>query len=203
VGFRDKMSQVAQQATDKAKDARANAQESRAVAQAAKAEMEAAQGKRLDRFDSITLYEHGLEWRADGQQHTCLFADSSVEVTVDTAGQIDKRVTATRLILTGPFAFGLRKKKDSRELYLLIQADSGASGLFEVNPDKGKKAREFAAKVNARARSQRPASGAAVASTPTEPDVADQLRKLGELRDSGVLTEDEFNAKKAQLLERL
>jgi uncharacterized membrane protein YeaQ/YmgE (transglycosylase-associated protein family) len=32
--------------------------------------------------------------------------------------------------------------------------------------------------------------------------VADQVRKLGELRDAGVLTDEEFEAKKAQLLGR-
>jgi hypothetical protein len=31
-------------------------------------------------------------------------------------------------------------------------------------------------------------------------DVADQLRKLAELRDQGVLTDDEFAAQKAKLL---
>lgn len=35
------------------------------------------------------------------------------------------------------------------------------------------------------------------------PDVTDQLRKLGELRDAGVLTTAEFDAKKAELLARL
>jgi hypothetical protein len=34
-------------------------------------------------------------------------------------------------------------------------------------------------------------------------DITDQIRKLAELRDSGVLTEEEFKAKKAQLLERM
>ncbi|MGM0806477.1 MAG: DUF4429 domain-containing protein [Bacillota bacterium] len=32
-------------------------------------------------------------------------------------------------------------------------------------------------------------------------DLADQIKKLADLRDSGILTEDEFNAKKKQLLE--
>ncbi|MBT2680016.1 SHOCT domain-containing protein [Bacillus sp. ISL-35] len=31
-------------------------------------------------------------------------------------------------------------------------------------------------------------------------DAADQIKKLADLRDSGILTEDEFNAKKKQLL---
>jgi hypothetical protein len=31
-------------------------------------------------------------------------------------------------------------------------------------------------------------------------DVYEQLKKLGELRDAGILTDEEFNAKKTQLL---
>ncbi len=34
-------------------------------------------------------------------------------------------------------------------------------------------------------------------------DVTEQIRKLGELRDEGVLTDEEFEAKKADLLSRL
>jgi Short C-terminal domain len=33
------------------------------------------------------------------------------------------------------------------------------------------------------------------------PDVGGQLRKLADLRDQGVLTQDEFEAQKAKLLE--
>lgn len=33
-----------------------------------------------------------------------------------------------------------------------------------------------------------------------EPDVSDQIRKLAQLRDEGILTNEEFQAKKAQLL---
>jgi len=40
-------------------------------------------------------------------------------------------------------------------------------------------------------------------SVPLAPDVMDQLRKLGELRDAGVLTAQEFEAKKVELLARL
>jgi hypothetical protein len=60
------------------------------------------------------------------------------------------------------------------------------------------------------------AVGEPLSSTPGEPaqieapptaradaDVLDQLRKLGELRDSGVLSHEEFEAKKAELLKRL
>jgi hypothetical protein len=43
----------------------------------------------------------------------------------------------------------------------------------------------------------------AASTAPAIADPMDQLRKLGELRDAGILTDDEFEAKKAQLLDRL
>jgi hypothetical protein len=42
-------------------------------------------------------------------------------------------------------------------------------------------------------------NGAAAPAT-GEPDLSDQLRKLAQLRDDGILTDEEFQAKKAQLL---
>jgi hypothetical protein len=39
--------------------------------------------------------------------------------------------------------------------------------------------------------------------TTTAPDVMDQLTKLGGLREAGVITEEEFQAKKADLLARV
>jgi predicted RNA-binding Zn-ribbon protein involved in translation (DUF1610 family) len=45
--------------------------------------------------------------------------------------------------------------------------------------------------------------GAAVTVPSSQPDPIEQLKRLGELRDSGVLTPDEFDAKKTELLTRL
>jgi hypothetical protein len=42
-----------------------------------------------------------------------------------------------------------------------------------------------------------------VPDTPGTPDVFDQIRRLGELRDAGLITPGEFDAKKAELLTRL
>jgi Bacterial PH domain/Short C-terminal domain len=49
---------------------------------------------------------------------------------------------------------------------------------------------------------QRASAPTATGASP-EPDVLEQIRKLGELRDAGVLTLEEFEAKKAALLDRL
>jgi hypothetical protein len=72
---------------------------------------------------------------------------AGAHVTVDAAGEIDKRITATRLVLTGPFALAFRKKKDRRELYLMVEGEGGAF-VVEVDPKKGGDARRFAARVN-------------------------------------------------------
>jgi superfamily I DNA/RNA helicase len=41
---------------------------------------------------------------------------------------------------------------------------------------------------------------AAAAPAPAAPSMIDQLKELGELKDQGILTEDEFAAQKAKLL---
>lgn len=49
------------------------------------------------------------------------------------------------------------------------------------------------------------AQGTQVTGSPpqSQTDIPEQIRKLGELRDAGVLSEDEFEAKKKELLDRL
>jgi hypothetical protein len=41
------------------------------------------------------------------------------------------------------------------------------------------------------------------AAPPAAPDIPEQIRKLGELRDAGILSNEEFEAKKAELLSRM
>lgn len=68
--------------------------------------------------------------------------------TVESAGDLRRRVTATRLVLTGVFALALKKKQDDRELFLTIEGADGASFVVDVDPKKQLEARRFAAAVN-------------------------------------------------------
>ncbi|GIE55649.1 hypothetical protein Aoc01nite_10510 [Actinoplanes octamycinicus] len=47
------------------------------------------------------------------------------------------------------------------------------------------------------------APAAAPVSAPAAVDPMEQLRRLGELREAGVVTDDEFAAKKSEILARL
>jgi Short C-terminal domain/Domain of unknown function (DUF4429) len=126
--------------------------------------------------------------------------------TVDTAGQLSRRITATRLVLTGPLALAWRKKKDERELYLLIEGDGWAVSV-QVDARRGAEARDFAAKINALGSSTAHAhsdsgTSAPVASTgPIDP--VEQITKLGALREQGLLSDEEFEEKKRDLLRRI
>lgn len=59
---------------------------------------------------------------------------------------------------------------------------------------------EFVGTVRGRMKGGSQTSGSEVIATTKPADVADQIRRLASLRDEGLLTEEEFQAKKIQLL---
>lgn len=82
---------------------------------------------------------------------------------------------------------------------IIIFASGNKSEIKNVNKDDGK---ELVDKV--RHRLSAPPSSAPSPPAATNPaDPIEQLKRLGELRDAGVVTPEEFEAKKAELLARL
>jgi membrane protein YdbS with pleckstrin-like domain len=74
---------------------------------------------------------------------------------------------------------------------------SGAS-VEKVGPMRNRDAREFIDRLQ-QLMHERPAFAGSSTATGS-PDVADQIRKLAELRDQGILSAEEFDAKKKQIL---
>jgi len=137
--------------------------------------------------------------------------DAKVRASVETTGSITATThpTLTRMaagaVLPGSalipgLAFQKTKVHDSRELYFTLEHPDWAY-IEQVHPDQGLAARELAAAVNLAARRQEPEGGRDDAGP--APDPLDRLKKLGELRDSGVITEEEFAKHKAKLLGQL
>lgn len=83
-----------------------------------------------------------------------------------------------------------------RPCFLVIEGQGWAI-TEDVPVEQEGAARAFAAQVNAAA-----GTADAPAAAPTV-DVAGQIEKLADLRAKGILTEDEFAGKKAELLARL
>jgi hypothetical protein len=149
-------------------------------------------------FAGVTLWSDG---RVESKHQGGGFV-AGARATVETQGQIRGRRTVKTL--------GMHQKKiDERELFLSIEGQGWAISV-QVDPKDGAEAREFAAKVNAAGMAhqgvERASLATPVASSPTataeHPPVAEELKKLAELRDAGVLTEEEFADQKAVLLGR-
>ncbi|GEL19345.1 hypothetical protein [Pseudonocardia asaccharolytica] len=71
---------------------------------------------------------------------------AGVSAVVDTAGNINRRVTATRLVAVGVFALALKKKQDDREVFLLVDGPE-FQWVVDVPPAKLAAARSFAARL--------------------------------------------------------
>ena len=77
---------------------------------------------------------------------------SGAHASVESVGELQKRITATRMVLTGPFALAFKKKRDDRQIFLTITgADDAYTILIELqgDPKHQSSARQFAARFNA------------------------------------------------------
>jgi hypothetical protein len=103
-----------------------------------------------EKFEGVKLTSDEIRYKNEGGPLT------GARATVDYAGDIERRITASRLLLTGPFALAFRKKKDHREVYLTVEGQ-GFAFVVEIDPKKGGDARKFAAKINSAASKLAPA----------------------------------------------
>jgi hypothetical protein len=81
---------------------------------------------------------------------------------------------------------------------ITVFASGNKSVIKSVNKDDGK---ELVDRI--RHRISVPGTSAPAGGAPDPADPIEQIRKLGDLRDAGVLTPEEFEAKKADLLKRV
>lgn len=87
--------------------------------------------------------------------------------------------------------------------YVRLSSAGGALGIERIGPLTRERAREFADAVSDLLRSQYGdgvSTQSAVSIGSANPSIAEELQRLAALRDSGVLSEDEFTAQKAKLL---
>jgi hypothetical protein len=101
----------------------------------------------------LILHEHGLktlktfghpsEWQE--------FADHDIAVRYESAGDLHRRITATRIVLTGVFALAFKKKKDDRTAFVTVDVDGQPRWVQEIDPNKAGKALAFAKKAQQQA----------------------------------------------------
>ena len=116
-------------------------------------------------------------------------------------------VTPTRLLVAGEEAARGVAPADAEVAGATLRVGGGEAfgGLDELEPGRLADALELVAATDPPPpeRAGARAAGAPAAARTPPADVVELLRKLGDLRDAGVLTDGEFTAKKAELLRRI
>lgn len=179
----------------------------------------APQGSHIQKFKGadgtiIDLYEHQI-W-CGREKHDL----RDVTASVEDGSALESRVTVTRLLLAGPFALAFKKK--GGEKYVTIEGPDFA-WIAEANRKHIKDAVMFANMVNNQVRRESananagdnsmandaPMNASMVATSTTTPvasttstdtNIADELAKLAQLHNAGVLSDEEFNAAKKKAL---
>lgn len=118
----------------------------------------------------------------------------------ETAEQISRRITATRLVTLGVFAFAFKKKKKDSEKYLTV--DFKENNIECAVMFSGKRAQDAYSRLYERYSNylkrnniQNTSEKQLSASDPYE-----ELKKVKELLDMNVISQEEFNKKKKELL---
>ncbi|MER7696179.1 hypothetical protein [Streptomyces sp. NPDC096095] len=94
---------------------------------------------------SMLVRRDPLRFTAPGQMDVLVHGAT---ITID-RGEAARRITATRVVLTGVFALAL--KKDATKLFVTIEGADGTSAMLVECPAKREgHARKFATLVNAR-----------------------------------------------------
>ncbi len=155
----------------------------------------AAQGQSVARGPVVAKFSPGLT-------AIRVYRDGTIESKMHGSGSI---IGATaRIDQSG----SERILRDTRQAFLTIEGPHVAISA-KLGANSGSvvgAARKFAATINQLAQQLGPAAASAPAASapaPAEISIPDQIGKLAELRDKGALTEDEFEAKKAELLKRI
>lgn len=132
----------------------------------------------------------------------CAFPWDEVEdVFVDGQSHVTQRVTATRVAMFGPLGILARKssvKGKTTVIIYLRDKTKGRSG--ELRFQKDTEDRPLVHRIGEALDKYMPVPEAPSVEAV---DIPEQIRKLAELRDSGILSDAEFEAKKQELLNRM
>lgn len=153
---------------------------------------------------NLVITESGLFFRPGLTQILHIPIENIVNAEHVDDTQISKDVTLTRLLLVGVFAFGLKKKRKDEHHYIVIShSDLGMDCklIFEHKKAPQCIAAIMQAKQLSGLNLNKPT---VITSDDSETnDIPEQIRKLSELKEDGILSEEEFQNKKIELLARM
>jgi Short C-terminal domain len=125
--------------------------------------------------------------------------DNVSDFSVDDPEGFQKRYTATRILALGVFATAAPKWQGTSHL-TIRSGDDGWTAMFKMPSLALEQKVQPARKEWER---YRPDKEEPASAEPQVEDIPSKIRQLGSLRDEGLITEEEYAAKKRELLERM
>ena len=154
----------------------------------------------------LTFYENRLEFKKGIAQPLFEIENNLIsDIAVEGRSEVNRRVTVTRLLTVGIFAFALKKKQEEKEAFITIVMADGQEVVIHVADKSPLQLKTSLAstlshfKQTAKTIQQ---SAASINAAPIQAaNSADALMKLAELKEKGILTEEEFLNEKKKLLQ--
>ncbi len=147
---------------------------------------------------TLIFYQNQTEFRNPMLNKKMWFtiANSDVaDVAIEGKDDVNRRVTVTRLVALGIFAFAIKKKSEDKDAYVTLVLADGQEAVFHVKDKAPMEVKTSLAKAISQVKQAKPP----IAPT-AQGSAADELTKLAKLKEQGIITQDEFDKKKTQLL---
>lgn len=146
--------------------------------------------------EALGILFEGTSHESGRNSRVSLYADrlervQDKKLTSISKAKQDTEVTPVRAVSS------VQAKKDGMMYTKVTVYASGNDIEFRFGHDEAQRFKDALMRLVLQGPTPQPAAA------PAAPDLADQLSKLASLRDQGILTEDEFAAKKADILSRM
>lgn len=148
----------------------------------------------------VSFFEKQTEFSAVMSTKFTIPNSQIKDVVIEGKDEVNRRVTVTRLLAVGIFAFALKKKNKDQESYITLELTDGQEIILFVDNKAPMALRAKLAKVISTVKQTSAASQAQATQQPTQSSVADELAKLANLKEQGILTQAEFDSEKAKIL---
>jgi len=143
---------------------------------------------------SVSLNDAGILANTGFRGETTYPWSEISEIEIEGPDALQKRITATRLIMTGPFALAFKKKTGEAFAFISFK-DNRTPVVFRFMNKSEPEIKAFFAKYKSRIIPTDAPTSANIGS-----DSVEKLTKLAELFEKGLIDEAEFKASKAKIL---
>ena len=150
----------------------------------------------------LTFFEKQTEFSAALSTKFTIPNSQIKDVVIEGKDEVNRRVTVTRLLAVGIFAFALKKKNKDQEAYVTLELTDGQEVILFVDNKAPMALRAKLAKVISAVKQANVANQIQATQQPAPSSIADELAKLASLKDQGILSQAEFDNEKAKILSK-